>query len=183
MNTTQLNTLITDDLVEEAKRHRHHVECMYCDFESTPPERAEYSSDIYKGVRRSALVRGVEARRGTDPMRSSGYYSAGFVLEHAAEKFFSLVEATETELRGRFTAREFDYILNSECSSVWFSGFHVPVAEMVADTFGVESSEDPSDAEELRVLVEKLKALTRLENAVLTDVCERVWRGYDNPLL
>jgi len=175
-------TTPTSEQEDDKRTRRLMAPCMHCGFEPPLEECAEYSRDMYRDLRRSALLMEVDKRRGTDALVSDERYSSGFIVEQAAERFFSLVAVAERDLRGRFTEDEFLTILNAECTPIWQDRF-ANLATIVADDQGVESLDDLEPGHPLRVLLEKLIALTPLENAALVDVCERIWRGYKNPLL
>jgi hypothetical protein len=51
------------------------------------------------------------------------------------------------------------------------------------DDLGIDDIDEVQEGSPMRVLLEKLVTLTPVENAVLVDVCERVWRGHENPLI
>ena len=183
LNHQYIATLSPDEAAEVMRMYRYRAQCMHCEFEPAPEMRAEYSNDINKPHRRGTLLEGVDARRGADRLTSPERFSSGFIVEQAAERFFHLAFSAEAGLRGRFTPAEFSYILNAECTPIWSWDRFTSVATMVADDNGIDSLDELKEDAPLRTLLEKLVALTPLENAVLVDVCERVWRGYDNPLL
>lgn len=88
----------------------------------------------------------------------------------------------QARLKGRFTSKELITILNCECGPVWQWDINMPVVAMVANDQGVDSLDEAPEGSKLRALLEKLLALSPSENAALVDACERVWRGYKNPL-
>ncbi len=59
----------------------------------------------------------------------------------------------------------------------------MPVAARVANDLGLESLDELLEESPLRVLLDKLQALTVTQDAALRVAHERAWRGYDNPLL
>ena len=144
---------------------------------------AEEVHDFCHPFRRRRLAHYVGARSGAEDRPVSDRISREFVLEQAAERFFFLLEEAEENLRGRFTEEEFTVILDSQPGLIWRAGEMNSVATSVADNYGVESPEDVQNCTPLRDLLHKLATLSGLENEVLADVCERVWRGYKNPLL
>ena len=162
---------------------RLHGACMHCGFEPPAEECLEFDEDMMKPVRRGALIRAVEARRGTDALCGDERYSSGFICEQAAHRHFMLLDHVQAELKGKFTPHDFQVILNAECQPTWQWHPMLSVAQMVADDNGIEGLEDLPESGRMRQLLEKLLSLTPLENAALVDACERVWRGYDNPLL
>lgn len=184
MSNFQLNipsAAETDALA--ARWRRLEADCLHCGFEPSAEERAETFADVDKPLRRDALMSAVEARQGAGDSEPSERNSAGLIVEQAAHRFFEVAATVEPKLKGRFTEAEFMTILNSTCSPIWYWDRYTTVASMVADDQGVHRIKDLETGHPLRVLLEKLLKLSSIENAVLVDVCERVWRGYDNPLL
>lgn len=163
--------------------HRHYDECMHCGFELPPEQCREYALDSRKGARRRAILRAVDDRRGTGALRGEERYSSGFIAEQAAHRHFMLLDHAQTQLKGRFSEEEFQVILNVECQPIWECDPMMSVAQMVADDNGICRLKHLEEGSPMRQLLEKLLALTPLENAAVVDACERVWRGYDNPLL
>lgn len=168
---------------EVLHEHRLHDPCMHCGIEPPIDECREYSRDMMKVVRRSALVRAFDVRRGTDALCGPARFSSGFIAEQAAYRYFMLLDETQAKLKGNFSEEDFQVILNAECGPMWEWDPMLSVAQMVADDSGVESLKDLPESSHMRQLLQKLLELTSLENAALVDACERVWRGYDNPLL
>jgi hypothetical protein len=168
---------------DDAQMHRLHAECLHCGFEPVGEERGEYGIDIDAPLRRDALLWHIGERRGTTNHPNRQPFSSGFVAEQAAHRYFMLVETALEGLKGRFTEDDFNIILNAECSPIWNWDTWTSVAAMVADTYGVDALDDLEEHGHLRVLLKKLLSLTPLENAAVVDVCERIWRGCDNPLL
>jgi hypothetical protein len=186
MNNVQAGRLAATTDPEVIDRMGTQETRMHCGFEPPPEEEEEDEEDgfdIYKSLRCGSLQAAVAQRRGSDDLLTEERYSSVLIVEQAAERFFNLVAMTEPHLRGRFTKEEFGVILNAECTPIWRWDRFTSVATMVADDQGLESLEDLKPGQPLRVLMEKLMELTPLENAVLVDACERVWRGYKNPLL
>lgn len=179
MNSIQSDLQIDcENAKRRARESRLHANCMHCGFEpdTTEDERLD---DFERELRRGKLLHAIEARRGAGEHR----YSSHLVVEQAAERFFELVAVAENSLRGRFTDAEFLAIANSTCTPIWNWDHHTSVASMVASDQGIDSMNELKEGHLLRVLLEKLVELTPTENAVLVDVCERVWRGHGNPLL
>lgn len=171
------------DRAEVIHSHRMNDPCMHCGFEPPASECREARGDMMKPLRRDALIRAIEARRGTDELNGPARFSSGFILEQAAHRHVMLVEEAQTGLKGKFSDDDFQVILNAECGPIWQWDPLFSVAEMVADDNGVGRLEDLPESGHMRQLLKKLLTLTPLENAALVDACERVWRGYDNPLL
>lgn len=163
--------------------HRCSEACMHCGFEPPQEQRREYRFDFMQRQRRMDLLDAVNERRGSEHLTGAERFSSAFIVEQAAHRYFMLVQDIQARLKGRFTAAEFDVILNCECQPVWQWDTYMPVAAMVADDQGVESLDELPEGSPLRVLLDKLQALTVTQDAALVDACERVWRGYDNPLL
>jgi hypothetical protein len=163
--------------------HRLHDTCMHCGFEPPPEDCAEFSNDFAKSMRRSELLKAIDLRRGGENRPSPNRFSSGFIAEQAAARYFMLLDTAHAALKGNFSEQDFSVILNAECTPVWQWDPGHSVAAMVADDNGIESLEELPEGGSMRSLIEKLIALTPLENAALVDACERVWRGYGNPLL
>ena len=142
----------------------------------------EPRDDYLKEQRRETLRVGIAERRG-NRRPDSERYTSSFVLEQAAQRFFMLARVAQASLKGRFTDDEFLLLLNAECHPIWDWRPHTPLANKVADAAGVTKLSNVAAGSPLRSLLVKLLALTPLENAVLVDACEQVWRGHDNPLL
>lgn len=124
------------------------------------------------------LRREIEARRGN---RASGIvrFSRGFVMEQAAERYYRLMSQTQENLRGRFDDADFNLLLNAEPSPVWnLRG--LSLASLLQDAYEYE---DDGVTPDVRELIRRLAELTPLEEAAIVDACERVLRGYSNPVL
>jgi hypothetical protein len=67
-------------------------------------------------------------------------------------------------------------ILNVECGPIWNFSPYDTVASMVADDNGIESLDELEEDSNMRILLDKLIQLTRIQNAALVDICEQVWR-------
>lgn len=171
------------DRAEVIDSHRRRDDCMHCGFEPPMQCRSEFSGDMDKPIRRDALIRAIDERRGAERLNYEERFSAGFILEQAAHRHFMVLEHAQAQLKGWFSEADFQVILDAECSAVWQWDPQMSVAAMVGDHNGVRKLKDLAEDSSLRQLLEKLLALTPLEDATLVDACERVWRGYDNPLL
>lgn len=184
MNTFYREPFALGGVADEAEfRRRHDLECMHCQYEPVSEQRAEFGRDHDQPVRRQSLLMSIKARRGTDVLCSPERFSSHLIVEQAAYRFFELVAGTEDALKGRFDSMDFSYMLNTTCTPIWSWDPDMPMATMVASDHGISSLDHIQEGHPLRKLLEKLIELTPLENAVLVDVCERVWRGHDNPLL
>jgi hypothetical protein len=178
MNTIQFQPLLVPAAASPAPEDRAGADCMVCGFEPATSDDERFK-DFERDQRRGNLLHAIDARRGDGERR----YSSHLVIEQAAERFFELVAVAEDRLHGRFTDDEFLAIANSTCTPIWNWNRHTSVASMVANDRGIDSIDDLKKGSPLRLLLEKLVELTPVENAALVDVCERVWRGHDNPLL
>ena len=107
----------------------------------------------------------------------------GVPMVQASARYFVLLETATEHLKGRFSSAEFDLLLNAQCTPVWTWEPSCSLAGMVADAHGIEELEELDVGNPLRVFLERLLTLSPLENAVLVDACEQVWRGHPNPLL
>lgn len=120
----------------------------------------------------------VEARRGnraTDIVR----FSRGFVVEQAADRYYRLMSQTQQNLRGRFDDADFILLLNADPTPVWnLRG--LSLASLLQDAYEYE---EDGVTPEVRELIRRLAELTPLEEAAIVDACERVLRGYSNPVL
>ena len=97
-----------------------------------------------------------------------------FVIQQAAERYFLLVNSALTELK--LSQEDLTIILNTTCGPVWLWDLWHNVASMVANNNGIESLEELAPDSTMRLLIEKLMALTPLQNVALVDFCEKVWR-------
>jgi len=156
---------------------------MHCGFEPPPQDCLELDYDDLKENRRAHLLNAVDLRRGTDNLTGPERFSSGFIVEQAAQRYFSLLDDVQAQMKDMFSSSEFLVILNAECTPVcdWYA--NMSVTTMVADDNGIDSLDDLKKGSSMRGLLEKLIALSPIENAALIDACERVWRGYPNPLL
>lgn len=135
-------------------------------------------ADTDQPSRRRRLNHAITARVGTQGRR----VAPETVLEQASARYFSLIARVQGSLKGRFSEKEWGYILDTESMPIWDWRAGMKVATMVADSHGVESLDHPDLDGALRILLYKLLQLSPLENAALVDACEQVWRGYRNPL-
>lgn len=104
-------------------------------------------------------------------------------MVQASARYFMLLETAAEHLEGRFSSAEFDLLLNAQCTPVWTWEPSYSLADMVADAYGIEELEELDVGNPLRVFLERLLTLSPLENAILVDACEQVWRGHPNPLV
>lgn len=104
-------------------------------------------------------------------------------MVQASARYFMLLETAAEHLKGRFSSAEFDLLLNAQCTPVWAWEPSYSLADMVADAYGIEELEELDVGNPLRVFLERLLTLSPLENAILADACEQVWRGHPNPLV
>ena len=104
-------------------------------------------------------------------------------MVQASARYFMLLETAAEHLKGRFSSAEFDLLLNAQCTPVWTWEPSYSLADMVADAYGIEELEELDVGNPLRVFLERLLTLSPLENAILVDACEQVWRGHPNPLV
>lgn len=136
----------------------------------------EYMGDMDSDRRLGYLEYEVAVRNGTTTgMDSVHKIPDNFVIQQAAERYFSLVDDAKRSLR--FSQQELTIILNTTCSPVWQWYANMSVAGMVADDNGVDSLEELTPDSTLRLLIEKLVELSPAQNAALVDVCERIWRS------
>ncbi|TDP84775.1 hypothetical protein EV672_103349 [Aquabacterium commune] len=104
-------------------------------------------------------------------------------MAQAGARFFALLDNATADMKGRFSPADFTLLLNSECSPIWNWEPSRSLAGQVADDHGVDDLNDLDTDCPVRILIERLMTLSPLENAVLVDACEQVWRGHPNPLL
>jgi len=140
---------------------------------------ASLVADVGQMSRRRRLGDAISARVGVQSQR----VAPETVLEQASARYFSLIARVQGALKGRFSEKEWTYILDTRRTPIWDWRAGMKVATMVADKHEVESLDDPALDGALRVLLYKLLQLSPLENAAVVDACEQVWRGCRNPLL
>jgi len=104
-------------------------------------------------------------------------------MVQASARYFMLLETAAEHLKGRFSSADFHFLLNTQCTPIWSWEPSHSLASIVADEYGIEELEELDAGNPLRVFLERLLTLSPLENAVLVDACEQVWRGHPNPLL
>lgn len=141
--------------------------------------------EIDRESRQGFLRSRIEARRG-DRARPYSRLSAGYVIEEAAKRHFQLMEVTIQSLRGKFDEVDFQFLLNANCSPVWRLNHFFDLSVCFVSLRGSYAStpeEIKEEDEALRTLAEKLRALSPTEQLAVIEACERVWRGYENPLL
>lgn len=155
--------------------------CLACHAKTQIPTAFEEEFDSES--RLNFLKIRIEARRGN---RSRPYsrLSASYVLQEAAKRHFQLMEVTFEGLRGKFNDVDFEYLLNTNCSTVWRVDHYPDLPGCVLDNLGIyASTSDDIDDENLSSLIDKLKDLSATEQLALIEACELVWRGYKNPLI
>lgn len=117
-------------------------------------------------------------------MSDPNHFSAHFVIEQAAERYFNLINHEMLALNGMFTVDEFATVLNTTCNPLWDWAPWLPVSGMVADNHGVRDLNELPVGSPMRILLEKLRKLSASQNVALVDFCERVWRDQgQEPLL
>lgn len=99
-----------------------------------------------------------------------------FIIENAAARYFALLDHGRRSMEGMFTEVEFVTMLNTTCCSLWEWNPWMSVATMVADDNGIDSWDEVPEGSSLDGFLQKLVALSPVQNAALVDVCERVWR-------
>ena len=158
-----------------------HFACLAC--HSKTPINDPVAAVIDRPQRHRFLRSQIEAHRG-DRKRLQQRLSAGYVIEEAAKRYFQLMESTIKNLRGKFNADDFHFLLNTNCSPVWSLNVGISLLDQVLDNFGVEASTlaDIHD-KKLRSLIKKLSRLSATEELAVVEACELVWRGYQNPML
>lgn len=131
----------------------------------------------YTEMRDVIIAIGVHERRGTDEVP----FSAGFVIQQAAERYFVLMREAEEGLSEIFSAEEMRTLQDANPSPIWEGSSRV-LATMVAEANGIDLTYPPAADTGMRSLLLKLAALTPLQNAALLDVCERISRGNNHCL-
>ena len=135
--------------------------------------------DYLRLARHAQLLAAIEQRTRTN--RSAEQFSSAFILEQAAQRYFAMIEKAQLNLKHRFSAKQIGRIMSAAGTLIWDTQWSV--ATMVAGDMGIESLDEAEEGSFEHTLLEKLAALTELENMALADACERQWRGHDNPLL
>lgn len=139
---------------------------------------AEQKGDFQWQSRLWALKQATDARDGGDKaLVEEDKFSAQFVIQQAAERFFLLIDFAIRSLGGIFSESDLGIVLNTTCGPIWLWDTQSTVAAMVADDNGIERFSDLDEDSDLRRLLEKLMKLTPLQDAALVDLCERFWRG------
>jgi hypothetical protein len=131
----------------------------------------EVGYDFDGEMRAASLHDEVQRRQGIG--HEDGAFSARFVLEEAASRYFALLAAELAALQGFLNEQEFQVVLNATASPVWQWQQGMTLAGAVADDHGIEALD--GDTAIVR-LVRKLAALTPSQCLALVDVCERAWR-------
>jgi hypothetical protein len=155
--------------------------CLACHAKTQIP--TAFEEELDSESRLNFLKIRIEARRGN---RSRPYsrLSASYVLQEAAKRHFQLMEVTFEGLRGKFNDVDFEYLLNTNCSTVWRVDHYPDLPGCVLDNLGIyASTSDEIGDENLSSLIDKLKDLSATEQLALIEACELVWRGYKNPLI
>ena len=94
------------------------------------------------------------------------------------------MEVTFEGLHGKFNEVDFEYLLNTNLSTVWKVDYYLDLPGWVLDNLGIYAqTSDEIDDENIRSLIDKLKGLSPTEQLAVVEACELVWRGYKNPLL
>ena len=130
---------------------------------------AEDRYDFNHQLRQSQLAEAIRQRQGSE----DGSFSARYILETAAYRYFQLLDLELTYLQGWLTESEFVAILNTTPHPEWSWRADKSLAGAVADTHGIESLDEQGP---MVPLVKKLTALTPAQCLALADVCERFWR-------
>lgn len=154
----------------------NYLECAACGtfIELSDPPAADWR----RHERLRYLREAIEARRGR---RSPNVvrFSQGLVMEQAAERYFRLIEQAQASLKGWFDGADFSLLLTRNPSPVWHDHdcdlAALVLKESCADTQEIQPG--------LRELARRLAKLSSLQQAAVVDACERVLRGYENPLL
>lgn len=155
--------------------------CLACHAKTKIPTAFEEEFDCE--TRLNFLKIRIEGRRGN---RSRPYsrLSASYVIHEAARRHFQLMEIIFEGLRGKFNEMDFEYLLNTNCSTVWRVDHYLDLPGCVLDNLGIyASTSDEIGDENLSSLISKLKDLSPTEQLAVVEACELVWRGYKNPLL
>ena len=155
--------------------------CLACHAKTQMPTAFEEEFDCQS--RLNFLKIRIEARRG-DRSRAYSRLSASYVIQEAAKRHFQLMEVTFEGLRGKFNEVDFEYLLNTNCSTVWRVDYYLDLPGSVLDNLGIYAqTSDEIDDENISSLIDKLKGLSPTEQLAVVEACELVWRGYKNPLL
>lgn len=172
-----------DDMTssDESRNSQGRFSCLACHSKTMARDSLE---EEFEREKRQQFLRGrIEALRGN---RSRPYVrlSAAYVIEEAAKRHLQLMETTFERLVGKFNDADFNLLLNTNCSPVWSVDHYLDLSGCVLDTIRIETSTiEGIEDDGIRTLIEKLNALSPTEQLAVVEVCERVWRGYENPLL
>lgn len=159
-----------------------------CTFDSQRDNRLSFLNTAVcqrNGVNREKEIESFLAHRVARlEMSDPNQFSAHFVIEQAAERYFNLINHEMLALDGMFTVDEFATILNTTCNPVWDWAPWMPVSGIVADDNGVCNLNELTVGSPMRILLEKLRKLSASQNVALVDSCERLWRDQgQGPLL
>jgi hypothetical protein len=139
---------------------------------------AEETQDFDSSYRLSYLEQQYGMRSGkARALVPEDVFSAQFVMQQAAERYFLLLQGAVQSLDGVFSDAELSALLNSNCGPIWNCAPNASLAGLVADDRGIEDLDDLTDGCELKLLLQKLISLTTLQTVALTDLCERFWRN------
>ena len=134
---------------------------------------AEWGYDFDRDTRARTLLEEIQRRQ--TYQKDTGQFSARYVLEIAAFRYFELLTVELRDLRGFLTESELVALMNTTASPVWDWHAGFTLAGIVADDNGIESLGD--DTPMVR-FVRKLSALTQSQCLSLVDCCERIWRDH-----
>lgn len=138
--------------------------------------------DLDADLRTNRLLAAVAARMGLNEDPCSNMRPL-FVMEQAADRYYMLIAEAEQTLVGKFSDSDFNKLLNSTCAPDWRLNPGYRLVDVLMNAAGLERQSLGHADAEFFSLVKKLGRLTFVQEASLVDVCERVWRGYDNSLL
>ncbi len=140
---------------------------------------ADFGMD-FEGLRDlEKLEKYVKARNGR-PGSPKRYFTS-LIVYQALIRYFQVLECEASSLDDMFTRKEILCILNSECCPIWNFRGDNSVASMVANDNGIESWDELKEGSAMEILLKKLANLTSLQNAILVDLCECIWRHqYDS---
>ncbi|MBC7377255.1 MAG: hypothetical protein H7346_07430 [Burkholderiaceae bacterium] len=151
-------------------------ECLAC---RTPIEETDFlEARDGRPTRLIRLREEIEVRRG-NRLANAVRFSSSFILEQATDRYFRLIEESQADLQGQFSDDDISALLNMNPSSLW-SSRNLDLASMLNDTY---ADDEDSLAPPLLDLANRLEGLTLVQRVAVIDACERVFRGYENPLL
>ena len=146
--------------------------CIYC---ARPTEDNDSDSWLRRPRNDWYFHRSIESRRGN---RNSRFirFSAGSVVEQAADRYFRLMDKTQAELKGRFSPTEFTVIFERiRHQWVWEDD----IATQLLYKFNQNDKRDAG----LNALADRIEDLSLLELSAFVDACERVSHGNNKSLL